>query len=70
MRFGKPAVVENIGNIEGLSDMLFYNGKDVIKFEIDHIKPVFRGGRNIINNLLLSCRSCNRGKGDREKENG
>ena len=70
MRYGKPSVVENIGNIEGISEMPFYNGKGVIKFEIDHIRPVFKGGQNIIDNLLLSCRLCNRGKKDRERENG
>ena len=65
MRYGKPAVVENVGNIQGLSEMEFYNGRGVIKFEIDHIVPVFKGGENVINNLILSCRRCNRAKRDR-----
>jgi CRISPR/Cas system Type II protein with McrA/HNH and RuvC-like nuclease domain len=35
---------------------------DVI-LEIDHIKPVAKGGDNSITNLITSCRDCNRGKG-------
>ena len=31
--------------------------------EIDHIIPVSKGGKNIIENLLTSCFDCNRGKG-------
>lgn len=38
---------------------------DVI-LEIDHIKPVSRGGENEILNLVTSCRECNRGKTNRE----
>ncbi len=45
-----------------------YCGKkapDVI-LEIDHIKPVSKGGDNALLNLTTSCFECNRGKGDRE----
>ena len=35
---------------------------DVI-LEVDHIKPVSKGGNNGILNLITSCRDCNRGKG-------
>lgn len=31
--------------------------------EIDHIVPVSKGGTNDLNNLVTSCRDCNRGKG-------
>lgn len=34
--------------------------------EIDHIKPVSKGGDNEIINLITSCRGCNSGKSDRE----
>jgi len=37
---------------------------DVI-LEIDHIKPVAKGGTNNVLNLITSCRDCNRGKGKR-----
>lgn len=36
-----------------------------VKLEIDHQKPVSKGGTNDINNLVTSCRSCNRGKSDK-----
>lgn len=65
MRYGKPSVVENIGDVPLLSERAFYNGRDVVKFEIYHIVPVSKGGGNIINNLILSCRKCNRAKKDR-----
>ena len=38
---------------------------DVI-LEIDHIKPVSKGGTNDIINLITACRDCNRGKSDKE----
>ncbi len=41
------------------------NAPDVI-LEVDHIKPVSKGGTNGILNLITSCFDCNRGKGKRE----
>lgn len=38
---------------------------DVI-LEIDHIKPVSKGGTNDILNLVTACRDCNSGKTNRE----
>lgn len=38
---------------------------DVI-LEIDHIKPVSKGGTNDIMNLVTACRECNNGKTNRE----
>ena len=38
---------------------------DVI-LEVDHIKPVSKGGTNDLINLVTSCKDCNRGKGKRE----
>ncbi len=37
----------------------------LVKIEIDHIKPVSRGGRNVISNISPSCVNCNRTKGDK-----
>lgn len=34
----------------------------VVILEVDHIKPVSKGGTNDIINLITSCRECNRGK--------
>lgn len=33
-----------------------------VMLEIDHIKPISKGGSNNINNLVTSCFDCNRGK--------
>ena len=38
---------------------------DVV-LEVDHIKPVAKGGKNEILNLVTSCMDCNRGKSDKE----
>lgn len=38
---------------------------DVI-LEIDHIKPVSKGGSNAILNLVTACKNCNRGKTNKE----
>lgn len=45
-----------------------YCGKqspDVI-LHVDHIKPVSKGGKNTLLNLVTSCSDCNLGKSDRE----
>jgi 5-methylcytosine-specific restriction endonuclease McrA len=36
--------------------------------EIDHKKPVAKGGLNAIANLQVLCRSCNRGKAAKAKK--
>lgn len=36
-----------------------------VELEVDHIKPVSKGGDNSILNLITSCYDCNRGKGNR-----
>ena len=38
----------------------------VTTFEVDHIVPVSRGGETSLDNLCLSCPSCNRHKGARQ----
>jgi 5-methylcytosine-specific restriction endonuclease McrA len=37
--------------------------KDGATLEIDHIRPVSRGGTNDPDNLQVLCRDCNAGKG-------
>ena len=39
-----------------------------VMLEVDHIKPVSKGGTNSINNLVTSCFNCNRGKSNIELE--
>ena len=41
----------------------FYCGKTVSNFEVEHMLPKSRGGSNRIDNLTLSCHSCNQKKG-------
>lgn len=43
-----------------------YCGDEVGPFEIDHIIPRIKGGENILENVTVACRSCNRSKKDRE----
>ncbi len=40
------------------------------KLEVDHIKPVSKGGKTERSNLRTLCNRCNRGKGARYNENG
>lgn len=42
-----------------------YCASDCGPFEIDHVMPWSRGGRNEEINLVLSCRTCNRSKGNK-----
>lgn len=41
----------------------FYCDKEVSNFEVEHIIPKAKGGSNRIDNLTLSCHSCNQKKG-------
>lgn len=45
-----------------------YCGRSVpdVVLQVDHIKPVAKGGKNDIMNLVTSCSDCNLGKGARE----
>ena len=45
-----------------------YCGKSAphVILEVDHVKPVSKGGTNELLNLITSCRDCNRGKSNRE----
>ena len=54
------------------------NGKTFIRlndsdnffpFEIDHIIPVCKGGKNDIENLTTSCNPCNNRKGGKHESN-
>lgn len=42
------------------------NSSPEVILEVDHIKPVSRGGDNSITNLITSCFECNRGKSNIE----
>jgi hypothetical protein len=42
------------------------NYPPAVTLEIDHINPVSKGGKSIIDNLITSCFDCNRGKSDIE----
>jgi hypothetical protein len=43
--------------------------KDGRKLSIDHIKPYSKGGREILDNLQVLCRSCNSKKGAKYAKN-
>jgi hypothetical protein len=44
-------------------DVCFYCGCETGPFEIDHVKPWSSGGQHTFENLVVSCRPCNRSKG-------
>lgn len=44
------------------------NGELKMDINIDHIIPSSRGGKNVIENLCLSCFPCNSAKGDMTAE--
>jgi 5-methylcytosine-specific restriction endonuclease McrA len=41
-----------------------YCGQTEVPFEVDHIRPLSRGGSHRISNLALACHSCNTTKGN------
>jgi hypothetical protein len=45
-----------------------YCGATEGPFEVDHIVPVAKGGENILSNVKVACRPCNRAKRDRMGE--
>lgn len=42
--------------------------EDGVKLHVDHIKPVSRGGKSVMNNLQTLCEDCNCGKGNKYEE--
>ena len=50
------------------SGRCFYCGDPLIKFQVDHVVPVFQGGPNSPDNLVLACEHCNKSKGARLPE--
>lgn len=54
---------------KGVAGLYFcmYCGKPLLKkwVEVDHIKPIAKGGSNHHSNLGASCRKCNRSKSDK-----
>lgn len=45
------------------------SAQDGVTLEVDHIKPVSKGGKTELNNLWTLCRDCNRGKAAKYDEN-
>jgi len=67
-RYGKPTLVENPNGIH-LETLDFYNGLDVIPFELHHKLPKSKGGGDNPDNLQLLCRRCNRYLGNKTGAN-
>lgn len=42
--------------------------EDGVKLHVDHIVPVSRGGKSVMDNLQTLCEDCNYGKGNKYKE--
>ena len=41
-----------------------------VKLHVDHILPVSKGGKTVMNNLRTLCSDCNLGKSDKYDESG
>ena len=42
--------------------------EDGVKLHVDHIKPVSRGGKSVMDNLQTLCEACKCGKGNKYEE--
>jgi 5-methylcytosine-specific restriction endonuclease McrA len=45
-------------------------GRRELAFEFDHILPIIRGGESTVENIVLSCRRCNRSRGSKLLKKG
>lgn len=44
--------------------------RDGVKLHVDHIRPIAKGGKTVMENLRTLCETCNRGKSDKYDPNG
>ena len=45
-------------------EICYFCGESLSNFHVDHFQPLFKGGRNDISNIVLTCQSCNLNKED------
>lgn len=50
------------------SGLCWYCNAQLLKFHIDHVVPLVRGGTNQPDNIVLACPSCNQSKGTKTVE--
>lgn len=62
-RYGKPVVIEKEPYKKWINE---YDGTYILShraMEFDHVIPISGDGKNIVENIVISCRFCNRSKG-------
>lgn len=61
---GRLTIVDVQSQLDRQKRRCFYCRKELPnRYELEHVKPVSRGGRNTPDNVVIACKSCNSRKG-------
>lgn len=61
---GRLTIIDVQSQLERQKRRCFYCRKQLPnRYDLEHVKPVSRGGRNTPDNIVIACRSCNSRKG-------
>lgn len=67
VRWNRPSLSPSLRRqvFERDGDVCKYCGSEEGPFEVDHIHPVSKGGKDEMENLTVACKRCNRDKSDK-----
>lgn len=64
-KLGRISNMDAKSVLDASNGICYWCGKKAEKIELDHYVPISKGGSNSVDNLVVSCKKCNRSKHDK-----